>query len=53
MNKKLAVNANKYKKTQCLLLFTVIEKDEASLAKDELQNDDAVVIGFADSAMKK
>ena len=51
----LAVNANKYRKAPNVLLFTVIEKDEASLAtKDGHQNnDDAAVIGFADRAMKK
>ena len=29
INRKLAVNANKYNKSKCLMLFTVIEKDES------------------------
>ena len=34
INKKLAVNANKFKKSKFLLLYTVIEKDESNFEKD-------------------
>ena len=35
MNKKLAVSANKFKKSKFLLLYTVPEKNESHITKDD------------------
>ena len=48
------MNANKFRKKQFLLLFTVVEKDESQITKDEHENDiydDAAIIGSDDNAL--
>lgn len=47
------MNANKFKKSKFLLLFTVVEKDETNIKKDDVGNEDAKVIGHIDNEVRK
>ena len=53
INKKLAVNANKFEKNKILLLYTIVEKDDGRITKDKDGNEDAVVIGSKDDDARK
>lgn len=52
-NDQLAVHANRFRKQKFLLLFTVLEKNESCIFKDENENEDAPVIGEKDDEVRK
>ena len=53
INDILAVHAHRFIRHKFLLLYTVIEKDESHITKDENQNEDAAEIGFVDDDKRK
>ena len=45
LNRKLSVNANKFKTSKYLQLFDVLEKDEQNVVADDIGNEDAETTG--------